>query len=122
MRKEIVMLSRHKYKPSRLRRVPALLPMGLLAVGLFAAPAGAQTQTPQDNGGIPLGPPPTGQQAPLPAPALPLPKADKPVKTSPGLNALSARLQTQPLTLNEAVAIALATNRSLALAGEALLR
>jgi len=63
--------------------------------------------------------PPITQQAPLPSPALPLPKADKPLSASPGQEALSGRPQSQPLTINDVVAIALATNRTLAVAVEA---
>lgn len=66
--------------------------------------------------------PPTGLQAPLPAPALPIPKPDKPDKASPGQDALATAMQNRPLTINDVVAIALATNRNLALTGEALMR
>ncbi len=94
-----------------------------------AAPANPQTApgaNPQDgqNGVIklPSGPPPTGLQAPLPPAALPIDRPDRPIRTSPRLNQLAAGLQTQPLTINDVVSIALATNRSLALAEESLLR
>jgi len=63
--------------------------------------------------------PPITQQAPLPSPSLPLPKANKPLSASPGEEALRGRLQSQPLTINDVVAIALATNRTLATAVEA---
>lgn len=71
---------------------------------------------------LPTTPLQTGQQAPLPAPAGTLPKPDKPVRTSPDLEQISAALQNRPLTINDIVAIALAANRNLALAGENLLR
>lgn len=71
---------------------------------------------------LPQALPPVGQQAPLPAPALRIPSPERPDRASPGLDALPAALRNRPLTINDAVAIALATNRTLALAGEALLR
>jgi outer membrane protein len=54
--------------------------------------------------------PPTGPQSGLPAPALALPQGEKARQTSPHPE------QTQPLTLDQAVALALAANRDLALA------
>ena len=52
----------------------------------------------------------------------PMPRPDKPVATSPALLDLEARLSEQPLTINDAVAIALATNPQLALSTTALYR
>jgi outer membrane protein TolC len=109
---------------------------GALALGLLTVPAAAQTPLPQNPAQtqtppvtppptglteLPHGPPPTGLRAPLPPPALPIPRADRPLLVSPGLKDLTERLRTQPLTINDAVAIALATNPSLALAQENLL-
>ena len=71
---------------------------------------------------LPQSAPPTGMQAPLPKPAQPLPPADRPALVSPTLKDLQGRLATQPLTIDDAVAISLATNRSLALAQASLLR
>jgi outer membrane protein len=84
-----------------------LLPLSLLSQGARAQ--NGQTATP----------PPTTQQAPLPNPALPLPQANHPLLASPGAATLTGRFLTQPLTINDVVAIALATNRSLALEVEA---
>jgi hypothetical protein len=69
--------------------------------------------------GPPAVPPPTTQQAPLPDPALPLPRADHPLLASPGVLALSGLSLSQPLTIKQVVSIALATNRTLALEVEA---
>ncbi len=99
---------------------------GVAALGWMALPGAAQTQTPptptppQGVVPVPQTPPPTGPQAPLPPPAASIPKPDRPSLESPTLAQLG--LQARPLTLNDAVAIALATNKSLALAEEALLR
>ncbi|HLV79338.1 MAG TPA: TolC family protein [Chthonomonadaceae bacterium] len=70
---------------------------------------------------LPQGPPPTGLQAPLPAPVRPAPPPNAPALASPTLVQLLGRMPPGPLSLEDAVAIALATNRSLALAGEQVL-
>jgi len=70
---------------------------------------------------LPQTPPPTGMQAPLPRPVRPVPPPDAPAQSSPTLVQLLGRMPPGPLTLDDAVAIALATNRSLALAGEQVL-
>lgn len=57
----------------------------------------------------------TGLQAPVPAPALPLPSAKRPILTSPGLLLLPDRFKTEPLTIEDVVALAIASNRTLAL-------
>ena len=87
------------------------------------APQTAPQNAPQSDGALtlPTSPPPTGLQSPAPPPAAPLAKADKPLRTSPALTDLAGYLQAHPLTINDAVAIALATNRSLASANAALL-
>lgn len=101
----------------------------LLALGLAITPMLAQAQNPEPPPPLPTGvvklpdtAPPTGQQTPLPNPALRIPKPDKPLYRSPGLAALSEALRNRPITINDAVAIALAVNRDLATAGSALLR
>ena len=114
-----------------------LTPIGALprcyaqAAGTQPAPANAPQSNPPavkpppvPTGIVPLpqSVPPTGLQAPLPTPALPLPTGDKPVLTSPDIATLSAYLQQHPLTINDAVSIALATNRALATSVEALFR
>ena len=71
---------------------------------------------------LPTTPPPTSLQAPLPKPALAPAAPDKPILASPTLKDLQARVGTQPLTLDDAVALALGINRSIALAQESLLR
>lgn len=114
------------------------LTIGMLA-GLFGVgtlqPAPAQTNPadqeppplrvkppPVPGGVIPLPPgaPPTGQQAPVPASTRPLPGADSPLIASPDLAAVNALVQNKTLTLNDAVAIALYTNRSFAASVAAL--
>lgn len=74
------------------------------------------------GGVIPITPgaPPTGPQAPVPDPAAPLPKADEPLPTSPPLGAIPGFADERAITLQEAVAIALYTNRALATARVAL--
>lgn len=83
----------------------------------------AQTQTPpvapeKQSGATTLNGatvrPPTTQQSALPAPALPLPKGDHPRLVSPTLQDLTEQVKSQALTINDVVAIALATNRTLA--------
>lgn len=64
-------------------------------------------------------PPQTGLQAPLPAPSLPLPNVRKPLSLSPKL---SAEMLSHAFTMQEAVSVALATNRNLAAANASLLR
>ncbi len=63
---------------------------------------------------LPQGPPPTTPQAPVPSPAQPLPKSDQPLRVSPDLNSVNDYAQDRALTLQDAVAIALYTNRSFA--------
>ncbi len=85
-------------------------------------PASAQTANPSQDvvGAQPAVP--TGLQAPLPALAAQLPNPNKPLISSPRLSDLNGFKVTGPLTIDNAVALAIALNRSLALAGEALLR
>lgn len=99
------------------------------AVGAVALPTHAQTpDTPPVKpvpGGVitlPQTPPPTGLQSPVPTPLQSQPPPDRPMLTSPTLKDLLARLPAQPLTIQDAVAIALGVNRSLALSQESLLR
>lgn len=112
-------------------RLVALVP-GLLALGVAAAaqsntsgtPAPGQTSQSGQTGlvTLPQGPPQTTKQAPVPAPAGPSQNPEKPLLNSPALGQIPGRAPLQPLTLQDAVAVALVTNRNLALAGEALLR
>ena len=81
----------------------------LMAAG---CPVYAQIQTINDASTSTA--PPIGLQAPLPSPALVLPKGEKALKESPQPSA------GKPLTIDEAVALALSTNRDLALAVENL--
>ena len=103
--------------------------VGLVGLLGYAVPNAIAQNTGQPPPPLPTGaaalpstPLQTGLQAALPAPAATLPRADRPALYSPELNTLSAQLQSKPLTLNDVVAIALASNRSLALSGENLLR
>ncbi len=91
---------------------------GILAAVLFACattPAQAQTEAAPA-----AAPPPVTQQAPLPAPALPLPKGERALRLSPSANEVRARLGDKPLTINDVVSLALSTNRDLALAVSSL--
>ena len=98
----------------------------------FPSRAGAQTADPaapptlqQGPFGVtplPQDPPPTGQQAPLPTPAGAIPDPLKAMRSSPAAHTIVARLRTQPMSINDAVAIALSTNRQLTLAEESLRR
>ena len=63
--------------------------------------------------------PPTTLQAPLPAPALRLPRANQPLLVSPGLPVLPDSMKNKPLTINDVVSIAIAASRALALEVEA---
>jgi outer membrane protein len=112
--------------PPRLRRrgtrfvsfVPGLMVLGTAAL--------AQTTPPptQPSGLItlPQGPIQTTPQAPVPNPAGASQNPERPLLISPALGQIQGRTPGQPLTLQDAVAVALVTNRSLALAGESLLR
>ncbi len=99
-------------------------------LGVARIPAPAQTtangQTRQAPGSgtiaLPQVPPPTGPQAPLPAAAIPAPPPGRPALVSPALKDILGRLTTQPLTIDDAVSVALGVNRSMALAQESLLR
>jgi outer membrane protein len=111
--------------PKALPKVLAVgcaLLLGSIAVHCTAQTSADQAQPPTGVTALPQTPPPTGQQAPVPPPAAPSPRPDNPQLVSPGLNQVAGRLPTQPLTINEAVAIALSVNKSLALAEESLLK
>lgn len=71
---------------------------------------------------LPQDAPPTGPQAAVPPSVVPIQSAEKPLRVSPRLAELSAALRDRSLKINDAVAIALAINRNLAFAQEALLR
>jgi outer membrane protein len=69
---------------------------------------------------LPSSPPPITLQAPLPAPQRHLPRPDRPVLVSP---TLAQVLSTgAPITLDQAVSIALGNNRDLSASTETLLR
>ena len=86
--------------------------LALLSLSLGALSFG-QTETP---------PSATALQSPLPSPALKLPSGDHPLKKSPGLVDLPPSLKGKALTIEDAVAVSLSTNRDLALQVEAFLR
>ena len=110
--------------------ISAMLVLGLI----IAHPAFAQTPDTPDKlpvkplpvptGVIPLptGAPQTTQQAPIPASPLRFPKADKPLRSSPDLSLLDDYAKKRALTMQDAVAISLYTNRNLASAVAALQR
>ncbi len=101
--------------------VPSLLALGTVAAAQSTMPAprqaGQSGLTP-----LPQGPLQTTRQAPVPASAGQGQNPERPLLLSPSLSQIRGREPSQPLTLQEAVSVALVTNRSLALAGEALLR
>lgn len=116
----------------RLRQLPWGL---LLFMGVHAAPivapsmALAQQTMPQNPPASPTGvtplpqaPPPTGPQAPVPAPIHPLPPANQPQLLSPTLPQVEGRVPPHPITMHQALAIGLANSRELALATQALLQ
>lgn len=82
------------------------------------APQTPEAPLPSELGVIvlPQGPPPTGQQAPVPRPAVALPRGDRPLTTSPYLAAIDNYVQGRPITIQDAVAIALYTSKDLATA------
>lgn len=75
-----------------------------------------QTQPSPGVNPLPQGPPDTKLQAPVPAPAQAIPPADQPLNASPNISAIKGFAESHPITIQEAVAIALYTNRSLAIA------
>lgn len=93
---------------------------GLCAAALAAVSiAPAQTPPTSESGGVPAIPtdaPPTGPRMPLPAPLGAAARPDHPLARSPKL----ADLGGKPLTIRDAVAIALGANPALAQAGENL--
>jgi outer membrane protein len=115
---------RRRAAPACCAALFALLLAGPSGPAASQAAAGAPPRQPPATGviALPQAPPPTRLQAPLPKPALPLPPPDRPALASPTLKEIQSRLATQPLTIDDAVAVALATNRSLVLAQENLLR
>jgi outer membrane protein len=85
------------------------------------APNAVGQSYPQGVTQLPQQAPPTGMQTPLPAPMQSVPRPDRPAALSPKLEAVAAQLAGRPITINDAVAVALATNPQLALSTEALL-
>ena len=100
----------------------ALLFSGFAAYAQESAPGSAEPAKPVQSGTIllPKSAPPTGLQAPLPAPMSLPTRPDAPLKSSPKSQQVKIDLN-KPITLEQAVSIALSTNRSIALAQEALL-
>ena len=102
--------------------------MALLLIGIASGPITAQTEPAKtagqatDANGIPTAPPPTGLQSPLPAATNPIPTLKATALSSPTLIQLRGRVPNRPLTIDDAVAIALGNNRNLGLAVEALSR
>lgn len=113
----------HRVTHASLRVVLGGSIVSLLA--LSASALKAQTPPLPANSGVtplPQDAPPTGRQRQLPAPAATAAKPEKPLTTSPTLTQLTARLANRPITLDDAIAIALAANRDLAFAGQSLYR
>ena len=98
--------------------VPSLLALGVAAHAQTPMPA----TPPSGPISLPQTPPQTTPQAPVPGPAGASQNPEKPLLLSPSLNRIQGRTPAQPLTLQDAVSVALVTNRTLALTGEALLR
>src|SRR5438045_9795152 len=95
----------------------ALLPA--LAQTAEQPPPAGRTATGAGVTQLPQTAPPTGIQAPLPKAAVPPRPPDRPLLASPTLKDIQGRLASQPLTIDDAVALGLGLNRSLALAHEA---
>jgi outer membrane protein len=87
----------------------ALFPL-VFATGPVAAQQGGETL------------PPTGQQAMVPKPAAPPERADRPLRASPSIATIWAAQVSRPLTIDDAVSIALAVSPSLASAAEAVMQ
>ncbi len=114
------------------QKLQILVLAGCLSLKLVIVPAAAQNtgpdQTPAGNDqrssqsvplgllALPQGPLPVGLQSPVPSSAQSRPKPDHPLVVSPPLKAISGFLNEHPLTMREAVAVALYTNRNFALA------
>lgn len=116
---------------------PTRLALSLYCLGLGAAVAPAQTtpaqspptqspsQTPLNPSTtvpLPKGPPPTGPQSQVPDPKAPLPDPNHPILRSPTPQEIAGVVANQTLTINDAVAIALVTNRPFATAAASLER
>jgi len=115
---------------------PQLVPIAACAalLVLLAIPAAAQTPAQDDNlpvkpppvptGVIPLptGSPPTGLQSSVPPPAQKLPRADRPLLRSPRLGAVAGFVESRPLTMRDAISVALYTSRDFGAAAAALLQ
>ena len=71
---------------------------------------------------LPHDPPPVTLQSPVPPAAAPMAPPERPLTVSPGALELRTLLADRAITVQDAVAIALAENRSLALSVEALAR
>src|SRR5579871_3827096 len=100
----------------------ATLVSSTLLLSGAALPGVAQQQDASGGFVLPQGAPPTGLQAPLPANAKPIPDPKKPLTVSPNLRQVEARLVLKPLTIQDAIAVALYTNVPLAQAEESLLK
>lgn len=90
-----------------------------LLAGLCAAQASNPNPSQPPPGGVvpmPQGPPNTGPSGPNPAAVQALPPAQKPLLASPTLAQIKGYTADHPITLADAIAIALYTNRSLATA------
>ncbi len=89
---------------------------------VFLVISGTQVCKAQDGTfPLPTTPPPTGLQAPLPAAAKSVRYPANADASSPTLASILGDKATKPIDIQQAVAIALYTNRTLALAEEALL-
>src|SRR6185312_8993855 len=88
--------------------------ISILLAGIMG---GTEAQTaPQGPVILPQGPPPTGPQGAVPLSAQPLPDPLRPILESPGTDQLANLVVGHTLTIDDAVAIALATSRSYATA------
>jgi outer membrane protein len=102
-------------------------PIAVQAQNSGAQTGGAQDTLPLQTAPIgvtplPNTPPPTGLQAKLPAAQRALPRPDKPTLVSPTLKDLYGRAVVGPISIDQAVSIALGNSRALELANEVLLQ
>lgn len=94
----------------------------LLGAATLCATAAAQTAPAQQSAGqngvitLPQTPPPTGLQSPLPKAIAGPPRSERPALVSPRPSDIPGAGLNRPITIDDALSIALSTNRSLALA------
>lgn len=110
----------HDDRGSQLGAIRFLAFLGRRAalLSLLASPAVLLAQIQSGPTQIPTDAPPTGPSRVVPPPAVRPPDPFHPLQRSPDLQAVEKAATAHPLTLDEAIAIALGINPGLALAGQ----